>query len=185
MKLSAKFIAICLLSAAVLSGLSLLTAFATDNSITDQQIERIRTNCISAKNTLSQLHSSDALLRVNRGQIYESMSTKLMSRFNSRVSNNGYKNDGLVSAAASYESALDAFRSDYIAYEEQLSLAIEMDCSKQPVAFYDAVALARNQRNQLNADIVRLNKQIDQYYSAVEQFEKDYQAAVNGVVSNE
>ncbi len=185
MKLSAKFVAICLLSAAVISSLSLLSVFAESDSITDQQIERIRTNCLSAKNTLSQLHSSDALLRVNRGQIYESMSTKLMSRFNSRVSNNGYKNDALVSAATSYESALDTFRSDYIAYEEQLSLAIDMDCSKQPVAFFDAITLARSQRNQLNADILRLNKQIDQYYSAVEQFEKDYQTAVKGVISNE
>jgi hypothetical protein len=127
---------------------------------------------------LNQLHASDALLRVNRGQIYESMSTKLMDRFNGRVSNNGFDNTNLVAITKSYGLMLDTFRLDYITYEKQLALAISIDCPNQPVEFYDAVLSARTKRSQVNADVIKLNQFIDQYQLAVNQFEKDYQISV-------
>lgn len=157
-----------------------MSVSAVSNGITSQQIQRIRENCLSTKATLNQLHASDALLRVNRGQIYESMSIKLMSQFNSRIANNKMKNDKLVSATNKYNLVLDNFRSDYITYEEQLSSAINVDCLKQPVSFYDAVASANNNRKKVHGDIVELNKIIDQYYDALSQFEKDYQAKSKG-----
>jgi hypothetical protein len=178
--MSTKSLAVCLVLAVVLSGASLLNVFAQSDSITDQQIELIRTNCVSVKNTLNQLHVSDALLRVNRGQIYESMSTKLMERFNSRVANNNLNNASLVSVTTSYGLMLDTFRSDYITYEEKLSSAIGIDCSKQPVAFYDAISVARTERSQVHADVIKLNQYINQYQSALSQFEKDHQVTSSG-----
>jgi len=164
--------------ATVLSGISLMGVAAQSATMTDQQIELIRSNCVSAKNTLNQLHASDALLRVNRGQIYESMSTKLMDRFNNRASTNGFGNTDLVAVTKSYGLMLDTFRLEYIGYEKQLALAISIDCPNQPVEFYDAVLSARTKRNQVNVDVVKLNQHIDQYQSAVNQFEKDYQVSV-------
>lgn len=180
MRFPTKLLVVCLMFAIILSGLSLLNVAAQNEAISDQQIEQIRSNCASTKNTLNQLHSSDALLRVNMGQIYESMSTKLMDRFNGRVANNSFNNDNLVSIATSYNLALDTFRSDYRIYEEQLSLALNINCSNQPIAFYDAVSSARTKRNQVHTDVVKLNQYIDDYQLAVNQFEKDYQASAKG-----
>jgi hypothetical protein len=166
--------------AVILSGLSLLNVVAQNTSVDDQQIEQIRSNCVSTKNTLNQLHASDALLRVNMGQIYESMSTKLMDRFNGRVANNSINNDNLVSITTNYNLALDTFRSDYRIYEEKLSLALGINCSNQPVAFYDAILSAHTKRSQVHSDVVIMNQYIDKYQSAVNQFEEDYQITIKG-----
>ena len=180
MKMSKKLLAGCLLFAAILSGITLLNVSADNVLMTSQQIEQIRNNCVLSKSTLNQLHASDALLRVNMGQVYESMSTKLMARFNSRVVKNGFSNTSLVVTTTSYEQMLDVFRSDYIIYEEHLTSAINIDCTNQPVAFYDAIDLARSKRSQVYSDVVNLNQYIDQYQSAVSQFAKDYAATTNG-----
>ena len=108
---------------------------ADDGAISDRQIQLIKDNCLSTKNTLTQLHSSDALLRVNMGQSYESVSTKLMVRFNNRLANNNITNENLLSVTNSFALVLDTFRLDYISYEEQLTIAIGIDCQKQPVSF--------------------------------------------------
>lgn len=180
MKISVKSLIICLILAVVLSGISLLKASAQDNAVTDQQINQIRNNCLSVKNTLNQLHVSDALLRVNRGQLYESMATKLMERFNARVAINSLNNNDLSSVTTTYKSTLDTFRLDYKTYEEQMSLTINMDCYNQPVAFYDAILLVRTMRNQVHADVIKLNQYIDQYQSTINQFEENYQSVISG-----
>jgi hypothetical protein len=164
-----KRLIVCLAVAVIFGSVPFLKATAQSVPMTDQQIQLIRNNCSSTKNTLNQLHSSDALLRVNRGQTYESMSTKLMDVFNGRVASNNINNTGFVSISNSYDSTLDVFRADYINYEKQLTLAIGIDCSKQPVTFYDAVALARTERNQVHTDVVKLDQLIDQYKLAIEQ----------------
>lgn len=181
MKFLPKLIISCLAIAMIVSGAIFLRVSAQDSSITSQQIDLVRSSCVSTKNTLNQLHASDALLRVNRGQIYESIETKLMNGFNGRLSNNSFNNSNMASITSNYESTLNTFRSHYIIYEEQLTTAINIDCSKQPAAFYDAISSARNKRDQVHSDVVKLNQYIDQYQAAVDQFEKDYQTAANGM----
>jgi len=144
--------------------------------VTDDQVDRIRTNCVSAKNILDRLHTSDTLLRVNRGQIYEYMSTKLMDRFNGRVTSNRYAAADLTTATQTYTDALAAFRVSYRAYEEQVSRALAIDCNKEPVSFYDAVANARIKRSQVHSDVLNLHQYIDQYRAAVDVFEGGFKA---------
>lgn len=146
--------------------------------MSEAHIERIRTNCTETKATLSQLHASDGLLRVNRGQIYESISTKLMATFNSRVSLNRLDATQLVTVASVYERELTAFRVDYKAYEQQMSDILKIDCTKQPVAFYDAIAEARTKRMKVRQHVVALTKQIGEYRTAFDAFEKQYLASL-------
>jgi len=180
MKISKVRILIFFAFAAVLCGLPLMKVSAQDNPITDQQIQRIKDNCLSTKSTLNQLHASDGLLRVNRGQIYESMSTMLMDGFNHRLSNNKLDNNNLVAITNSYDSTLDVFRSNYKTYEEHLSSAIGIDCLKQPVSFFDALSVASADRTRVHDVIIKLNQYVDQYQAAVSQFEKDYQGSSAG-----
>lgn len=181
MKFTRKSILIC---SALIIGISCLVfgrVNADSNAaLTAEQIEQIKSSCVVTKNTLTQLHASDALLRVNRGQLYESLQTKLMDGFNGRVANNNLNNANLVSVTNSYESVLNTFRSDYIGYEEQLSSAINIDCSKQPVEFYDSVASARVKRNKVHEDVISLHSFIDQYSAAVKQFEENYKTVAGG-----
>jgi hypothetical protein len=157
-----------------LIAVSLLSVFAIKNTsadeLSDDQVSRISSNCLSIKGSLNQLHASDALLRVNRGQIYESIGSKLMGNFNGRLGNNGLDNKGLVVVADEYQTALTTFRNDYQTYEKQLSAAIKVDCTKDPVGFHDALQDARTKRTTVHDDILHLNQYIDDYRSAVNDF---------------
>jgi len=159
------------------SALFLSVAAKADDTptMTEAHIERIRANCVEAQSTLGQLHASDALLRVNRGQLYESISTKLMAPLNSRVALNRLDGVGLVAAATSYEQGLASFRSNYQQYEEAMSRALKIDCIKQPVAFYDAVADARLKRKITHDNTLQLHTVIQEYKNAFEEFAKKFQ----------
>lgn len=181
MKISKKLVIFSISLVIFLSIFSIFKVYAQDSSISSEQIQKIRDNCLSTKNTLNQLHVSDALLRVNQGQIYESISTKLMDRFNGRVSNNKMNNSSLVLVMGNYNSALNTFRSDYKQYEEHLSATIEINCLNRPNDFYDSVSSARSLRNQVHNDVLTLNQLIDQYQTALGDFEKEYQTAIGGM----
>lgn len=159
----------------VLLGVAAQTAHAQSVILTPDQLEKIKSNCTSIKSTLNQLHASDALLRVNRGQLYESMASKLMDPFNSRLSNNGLDSKATSVVTASYRTSLDTFRNDYKNYEVQLSNAINIDCTKQPDSFYAATEQARELRSVVHDDIVKLNRNIDDFRSAVSDFLLNYE----------
>jgi len=138
-------------------------------------LKRVSANCYTIKSSLNQLHVSDALLRVNRGQVYDSLSSKLMERFNTRLSNNGLDAKNLTATTKSYNNTLTSFRNDYQTYEEQLSAAIAIDCTKQPANFYIAVENARTKRSQVHNDVVALSHYIDEYSNDVNDFQKTFQ----------
>ena len=167
-------VAIVILVIATVMGLFFKVSAQSDNEISDEQISLIKLNCLSTKETLNRIHASDALLRVNMGQIYESISTKLMAGFDGRVVGNNLNGVELVDVSSDYESTLNKFRADYIKYEENLSSALAIDCSKQPVSFYDSVASARLKRKQVNVDVKELNRLINLYEEAVNNIEEDF-----------
>jgi hypothetical protein len=142
--------------------------------MTEAQIQRIRSNCVEAQSTLYQLHASDALLRVNRGQLYESMSTKLMEPFDSRLTLNSFNPSDLVSIAANYDAKLTEFRTDYQQYEEAMSRTLAMNCTNQPVAFYDSVADTRSKRTKVHDATLVLHQLIADYKNAFEAFAKNF-----------
>lgn len=145
------------------------------DELSAEQKERISANCLSIKSSLSQLHASDALLRVNRGQFYESVGTKLMSNFNARLSNNELDNKGLVAITDRYKSSLESFRSDYLAYERQLSDTLKTDCKNDQAAFHISLESSRSKRSIVHTDVVRLNRYIKDYRSSVNDFMLNYE----------
>ena len=142
--------------------------------MTEAHIERIRSFCVEAQTTLGQLHASDALLRVNRGRLYESISTKLMTPFDSRLALNNMDSLGLPGLAARYDQELAVFRQSYQVYEEAMSRTLKIDCTKQPVAFYDSVAETRSKRQQTHQSIVKLHQTIQDYRAEFEVFAQKF-----------
>lgn len=149
------------------------------DDLTSDQQARIQTNCVSIKNTLTQLHATDTLLRVNRGQVYESMASKLMDTFNSRLASNQLDNKAMVTVTSRYRSAFDTFRADYITYEQKLSATIKMDCTSNPASFHRSLLDARAARAVVHTDIQRLHRVIDDYRSSVSDFLLNYERVSN------
>lgn len=175
-----RFLVLIGCSVAVLASLGAsLAVRAQSTPMTEAHIQRIKANCVDAQSVLTQLHASDALLRVNRGQLYESISSKLMAPFNSRVALNKFDGSKLVAQSATYETQLNDFRSSYKSYEEAMSRTLRINCTNEPVAFYDSVAEARGKRQQVHQTIVALQKTIQNYKAEFESFaaqlEKDKQ----------
>lgn len=140
--------------------------------MTEAQIARIRQNCVKAQTTLNQLHASDALLRVNRGQLYELISTKLMAPLNSRIALNRLSGLTLTATTLEYDRRLDSFRSNYQQYEEAMSRTLTIKCTNQPVAFYDSVKEAREKRQKVHDDTAALNTLLQTYKANFEDFAK-------------
>lgn len=153
---------------------SIVNAQALDD-LTDEQRAKITSNCVVIKSSLEQLHASDALLRVNRGQVYESLATNLMEPFNTRLSNNRLDSSAMTTVTSQYRTALNQFRTDYIAYEQKLAEAIKIDCSSQPDKFHDAVLVARSLRSTVHDDIQKLHRSIDDYRLSVGDFLLNYE----------
>jgi hypothetical protein len=163
-------VAAILLGTLLGAGLFYTAVKAQTSPMTEEHIERIRVNCVDAQSILSQLHASDGLLRVNRGQLYESISTKLMAPFNSRVALNKYDGSKLVEQSALYERQLNEFRSNYIAYEEAMTRTLKINCVNEPVAFYDSVGETRAKRQLVHQSTITLHKTIQGYKDAFEAF---------------
>lgn len=158
-----------LVGASVFVGGSLQVA-AQEPQLSDAHEARIREKCPFAKTTLRQLHTSDTGLRVNRGQLYEAISTKLMATFNSRLTLNRLDGGDLDSIAVTYEKDLREFREDYTAYEQAMTATLDIDCFKRPSDFYYSVANAREKRKELNQTVKNLNAGIVNYKKSFEAF---------------
>lgn len=179
MKLPIRLVIVGIISAGVMS-LALLQNTSAQSTLSDKQRQRIIDNCSTIKTTLNQLHASDALLRVNRGQIYESMSSNLMANFNARLNSNNHDIKGFQVVTNGYQGALNDFRSSYQQYERQLSAVIRIDCTKEPVAFHVALQDARSKREKVHDNVVRLHQYIDDYRSAVNDFLINYERLSGG-----
>lgn len=174
--LNKKYIPI--VAVALLIGLLVLPkiARADDTHLTPNQLERVRAVCSSSEASLNQLHTNDALLRVNLGQNYESIGTRLIKRFNSRVSYNNLNNSLLVATTNEYDKSLNAFRNTYSIYESSLSSLISLNCDENPAEFYNLLEETRTKRENVRASVTNVNAQLENYVKEVENFETNYRS---------
>lgn len=168
-------VAAAVVASGILIGGSAFVEAQSAPTLTAEQQEKIKANCVSIKSSLNQLHASDALLRVNRGQMYESLSSKLMDRFNDRLGSNGLDNKAMLTVTGNYRTQLTALRTSYIDYELKLSAILNIDCASKPVEFHTAVEEARTLRKKVHADVVKLHQYIDDYRLSVGDFLLNYE----------
>ncbi len=132
--------------------------------------ENITMDCLAVKFKLSKVHENDGLNRVNLGQLYDAMSTKLMGQLNSRIVSNHLDGSSLVKTAADFQMTLNKFKNDYQTYEEQMSALIKSDCSSQPMIFYRNLENVQRLRTYVNNDVVQLNRLMTTYQDEVQTF---------------
>jgi hypothetical protein len=170
-----RIITLAAIFSVIISGASLWQVMAQSTTMTEAHIERIKANCIDAQASLTQLHTSDALLRVNRGRMYESIATKLMVPFNSRVTSNQLDGKSLIDIYTTYEKHLAEFRSNYQSYEQSMSETLRINCQNQPVSFYDKVNATSELRKRVHTSVVALHKAINDYKIAFDAFAKKFE----------
>lgn len=150
-------------------------AFAEEpTTITDAQLVQVRSHCSEIKTTLRQLHASDAVVRVNRGKLYERISTKLMAPLNSRIALNRLDGTGLGSITSEYAKHLTTFRATYQDYEETLSSLININCLTQPARFYNSLEDVRTKRDLVYESVNILAQDIISYKAAFDEFAAPY-----------
>lgn len=162
-------------------GLGYANAGATsDTTLSNTTLQSIQQNCVPLQGTLQQLTYSDTALRVNQGQYYEEISTKLMATMNSRISLNNYDGGNLISIAADYAKQIDEFRTRYTTYANALTATRNDDCSKDPQGFYDDLVTARNDRQDLRKVVIKLNALVNSYEDTFTTFSKSLSSQSNG-----
>lgn len=170
-----------LLAVLVLSGVFLLAVAAAQTvsaqaTISEEQINLVRQNCARTSTTLNQLHANDALLRNNRGRLYELISNKLMAPLGSRIALNRLDGIQLSATALEYDQKLDDFRRSYIEYEGLMTKTIKVSCKDRPAEFYESLSSAREKRQELHANTVALNRLLETYQANFEGFVKNMEA---------
>ncbi len=150
----------------------------TDDIIT----QKLSNNCDSIKTTLRRIHTNDALLRVNMGQVYTGISGQFMARLNSRLALNKINSTELVSTTNNFEQQRQAFGADYKTYEATISGLIKIDCKEKPAEFYAELLKARDQRSVVAQDVKLINASINEYQVGVERIQ---QSLVSGGHVNE
>lgn len=140
--------------------------------LTDAQVSAIRANCSAVQSTLTRIHTNDALNRVHLGQEYETISSKFMAPMNSRVALAKLDGVELAKTTVTFNQKLTEFRSAYQEYEQTLLRALQLKCSDQPVAFFDTVVLAQQDRAEVRDSVVELSKLVTQYSTQVKALSK-------------
>ncbi|MCA9341784.1 hypothetical protein KC945_00080 [Candidatus Saccharibacteria bacterium] len=146
----------------------------TNLVLADDQIQSIRDGCKQAKSVLQQVHSYDALARVNSGQRYENIANRVMAPFISRMAINGINTVALSEASANFKLRIKDFTDAYATYEDRLSKAIKTDCVNHPVEFYADILDARQKRTLVHDAAQQLNTQLEKYRQVFESVIKDH-----------
>lgn len=138
-----------------------------EGSLSDAELDAIRTNCVDAQITLQRVQDSDKLTRINRGYRYEAL-LKLMTSFNSRVAENKIDAPDLISIASEYQKNWDSFRAEYSDYDDALTALTELDCRAEPTTFHDQLVALREKRVNLANRVKEFDGLLDRYQTGVD-----------------
>ena len=145
-------------------------------TITPEKTERIKTHCVENQATLNRLHQTDAFLRTNRGELYRTIGDKLMVPLNRRLASNQLDAGNLLTITADYNKEYRTFFDAYIQYDNAMTKLLRIDCSKEPVSFYNALLDAREKRDVLSASNQSILDYIRSYGAEFTEFKTKYEA---------
>lgn len=169
-----RFLALMIVCGAFLGGGLVSRVAYAETPLSEGQIKSIRQNCVTAQTTLNRLHASDALLRVNRGQLYENISNKLMAPLNSRIALSRLEGLSLTATTLEYDRQVDIFRASYSTYEESMSRTLKINCADRPTEFYESIVTTREKRKRLHEDTEILTTLLKAYKTEFEAFAAEF-----------
>ncbi len=151
------------------------TAFAQPAYLTPEKQALVVQTCVSAQTVLQKIQHNDAATRVNRGESYETLVSRLMTPLNTRATSNGYNNSAplLINTTSKFQQALDNFKKDYENYDNAASSALKTKCKEKPAIFYGYLEDARTQRQTVANDVTNLSSLINDYKTNVQKLKSE------------
>ena len=134
-------------------------------------VDRLQERCDTVEATIRRLHTTDSLLRVNTGQVYNDISANLMAKLNGRLAINRKDSTELVEITNQFELARSTFSSSYNDYEKSISSLTKIDCKSHPAEYYAQLLVARDSRHELAISVEGLNSLVSDYRVAVEKLQ--------------
>ncbi len=167
------FVAIVLVFAFVFNK----TTHAQTTELTPEKQTIIEQSCVSAQTVLQRIQHNDAATRVNRGQGYETLVSRLMTPLNSRATSRGYNDSAslMVDTTKRYQQGLENFKDHYKAYDDAISASLKVKCKQEPAKFYGYIEEARRQRQNLASDVGNLSGLIGEYRENVVKLRSEVQ----------
>lgn len=144
-------------------------------TITPEVITRIKSRCTENQAALNRLHQTDAFLRNDRGNLYRTIGDKLMVPLNRRLASNRLDGGAFLTITSDYNAEYNRFYRAYIDYDNALSIVLETDCNREPVAFYNALLDAREKRIKLSESNLQIKELIRQYGTTFSTFKENFE----------
>lgn len=172
MKSLIRSLAFCLVIASFV--VSMRPVQAQEANITPQTtVDRLQERCDTVEATIRRLHTTDSLLRVNTGQVYNDISANLIAKLNGRLAINRIDSTELVEIANQFEQARAIFSSNYNSYEESIASLTKINCKNNTAEYYAQLLEARENRQKLAVSVEDLNNLVSDYRVAVEKLQGD------------
>lgn len=165
-----KFVTV--ITSLVLSVVYVLPASALEANgrvLSGAQIQLIASKCNQSRAALQQVHSYDALTRVNLGQRYENISNRLMAPMVSRLVLNDIDAVEVNATMVEYKKQIKNFAQSYRNYEASLQATIDTDCDNNPVAYYQNITDARTKRVELRVEVEKADGLIRGFLEKLEE----------------
>ncbi len=145
------------------------TSFAQPADLTSEKRAVVVQTCVSAQTVMQKIQHNDAATRVNRGQSYETIVSRLMTPLNTRSTSNGYNSSAtlLTDTTKRYQQALESFKDHYKSYDNAVSSALKTKCKDKPELFYGYVEDARRERENVAVDVTLLGNLVSEYRANV------------------
>jgi hypothetical protein len=118
------------------------------------RLSLIQDHCTVLQTSLDQLQRRDLVARTNRGREYETVIAQL-SAFSQRLRNNSKSSQALDETLNKFRTTVDAFRSNYVEYDNNMNALRQIDCRNRVTDF--AVSLQRTaiMRAQVGAEVTK------------------------------
>lgn len=152
---------------------------AEGEMLNEAQIASVRSGCADALQTMLHVQRVEAVTRVNRGHEYEGV-LRLFAALNSRAALNKLDVAALVTTTSQIQSKFAVFQKHYIEYANRMDEALEINCKRTPVMFYDKLTLVREARSAIAADIKEIDALLDEYEAGVELLKQHVSADKGG-----
>lgn len=153
------------------------TTYAQTAELTAEKQAIIVQSCVSAQTVLQKIQHNDAATRVNRGQDYETIISRLMTPLNTRATSNGYNNSAslLIDTTKRYQQSLENFKDNYASYDNAITGALKTKCKDKPAVFYGYIEEARSKRQDVAGDVANLTNLINEYKANVSKLKAEVQ----------
>jgi hypothetical protein len=99
-----------------------------------------------------------------------------MVPLNRRLASNQLDAGNLLTITADYNNQYRTFFDAYIKYDNAMTKLLDIDCSKEPVTFYNALTDARDKRKAVSLSSLAIQDLIRSYGNEFTTFKTNYEA---------